>query len=126
MKVVKNSLFVLALEQLGAAQLRSLVDGPVAVVKGDDPVAAARGVEAARKICGAIRVRGGLCAGSVLSAERVEKLAAIPDRPVLLAQLAGCLVQPLQLVAGLLAALPRQFVASVEALRKKQQAEEGS
>ena len=124
MRVVKNSMFCLALQELGAPQLRALIEGPAAVVMAEDAVQAAKSAEAAVGVCKAIHVCGGLCGGRVLDAQGVQKLARIPELPVLLAQLAGCLTQPLQGFAGCLASLLRQFVVALDALRQKKAEEQ--
>jgi large subunit ribosomal protein L10 len=52
----------------------------------------------------------------VLSAADAGALADVAPREVLLAQFAGALAAPLQKMAGLLAALPRNFAYGLKAL----------
>ena len=49
-------------------------------------------------------------------------LADLPSREVLLARLAGGLAAPMQALAGLLAAVPRNFAYGLAALRDQREA----
>ncbi len=99
MSVVKNSLFALAMDRYGAGDLRSLLDGPVAVITAENPVAAAKAAREAAQTYEALKLRGGFVDGAVLEAAAIEKLADIPSREVLLSQIAGALLQPLRRLA---------------------------
>jgi len=123
MVVVKNSLFNLVLKRLELEQLSSLVEGPTAIVWAADPITAARGLKEVVKTCGALKVRGGLAEGRLLGSRAVDKLADIPDRETLLAQVATCVRQPAQRFVGLLQGAMAQLVSVLEELRKKRQAE---
>jgi large subunit ribosomal protein L10 len=69
-------------------------------------------------------IKGGLLGKSVLGPEATAALADLPSREVLLARLAGALGAPLQSLAGLFAAVPRDFAYGLAALRDKRGAEE--
>ena len=64
-------------------------------------------------------LKGGLLGDKFLDAKQAEQLAKIPPREVLLAQLAGAFQAPMQQMAGLLAALPRDFAYGLKALIDK-------
>ena len=68
-------------------------------------------------------IKGGLADGSLLSPADLAALADLPPREVLLARLAGALAAPMQQMAGLLQALPRNFAYGISALIE--QREEG-
>ena len=61
-------------------------------------------------------IKGGLADGSLLSAADLAALADLPPREVLLARLAGALAAPMQQMAGLLQALPRNLAYGISAL----------
>lgn len=86
MMVIRNSLFRMALEEIGVPELSGAVDGPTAVVRGDDPVEAAKAVDAATEVAPALAVLGGYAEGRLLSPDEVSKLAELPDRETLLTQ----------------------------------------
>ena len=62
-------------------------------------------------------IKGGLLGNSVLGPQATGALADLPPREVLLARLAGALAAPMQSLAGLLAAIPRNFAYGLAALR---------
>ena len=69
-------------------------------------------------------IKGGLLGNSVLGPEATAALADLPSRDVLLARFAGALAAPLQNLAGLFAAVPRNFAYGLSALRDKRSAED--
>ncbi len=62
----------------------------------------------------------------LLSASDIEVLAELPSRDALLAQFAGALSAPMQQLAGLIQALPRNLAYGLSALIEQRQAEGGS
>ncbi len=119
MVIVRNSLFGIALDRLGVGGLKRLIGGPMAVVRGEGPIEAAKAVDAATEMCAAIRVRGGYADGRVLGPEEVKKLAAIPSREVLLATIAGALMAPLRRLAYGLLDRPRALACGLDQLRAR-------
>ncbi len=67
-------------------------------------------------------IKGGLADGSLLSPGDLAALADLPPREVLLARLAGALAAPMQQMAGLLQALPRNMAYGISALIEERQA----
>src|SRR5207237_2610481 len=68
----------------------------------------------------ALVIKGGVLGGTVLSAADAGALAELPSREQLLAQLAGAMAAPLQQLAGLMTAIPRNFAYGIRALAEKQ------
>ncbi len=103
--VVKNRLARIAAERAGIAELSPLLQGPTALALGANDEA-----QLARVFLDAIRpyksvvVRGGVIRGRRIDADAVNRLAELPSREVLLAQLAGAIAAPLGTMAGLLSA----------------------
>jgi large subunit ribosomal protein L10 len=67
-------------------------------------------------------IKGGLADGSLLSSADLAALADLPPRDVLLARLAGALAAPMQQMAGLLQALPRNLAYGISALIEQREA----
>jgi large subunit ribosomal protein L10 len=67
-------------------------------------------------------IKGGLADGSLLSTGDLAALADLPPREVLLARLAGALAAPMQQMAGLLQALPRNMAYGISALIEQREA----
>jgi large subunit ribosomal protein L10 len=63
-----------------------------------------------------------LADGSLLSSADLAALAELPPREVLLARLAGALAAPMQQMAGLLQALPRNLAYGISALMEQREA----
>jgi large subunit ribosomal protein L10 len=61
--------------------------------------------------------------GTVFNAQDTMKLADIPSREVLLAQLLGCLQAPMANMAGSLNALLIKFAATLDGLKNKRESE---
>jgi large subunit ribosomal protein L10 len=116
-KVYKNTLVRLAAREVVEDRLDSLLTGPTAIafVHGD-VATVAKALRDFARTNQALVVKGGLLGPNLVSARDVEALAELPSRDVLLAQLAGALQAPLTKLAGLLAALPRNFAYGLAAL----------
>jgi hypothetical protein len=67
-------------------------------------------------------IKGGLADGSLLSSSDLAALADLPPRDVLLARIAGALAAPMQQMAGLLQALPRNLAYGLSALIEQREA----
>lgn len=124
--VVKNTLARRAAGETGREALLPYLDGPTGLVwVGGDPAVAAKVLDAfAASHPDGMKVKGGLLEGADLPAEAVARLAKLPSREQLLAQLAGGIAAPLTGLAGGLNALIgglARALAAVEAQRAPQQ-----
>ena len=79
--------------------------GPLIYGFSEDAVAAAKVVADFAKTNDKLIVKAGAYAGKALDANGVKALASIPSKEVLLSQLAGLLMSPIQRTAAVLAAL---------------------
>ena len=68
-------------------------------------------------------VKGGMFGDDVLSTSELTTLADLPPRDVLLARFAGAIAAPMQQMAGLLQALPRNLAYGLSALIGERPAE---
>ncbi len=124
-RVVKNRLMRIAAEQQGNTGVAPLLRGPSAVAFGSgDEASVARTVIDTVRPYKLVKVTGAVVGGRALDAEGVQKLATLPSREVLLAQLAGALNAPATQLAGLLAANLRNL-GSVLAQVQEQKANPG-
>lgn len=122
-KVYKNTLVRFAARGAGLDGLDSLLEGPtgVAFVKGD-AAAVAKALRDFSRTQPHLVIKGGVLGQKILSAPETSALADLPSRDVLLARLAGGLAAPLQQLAGLLQALPRNLAYGLAALRDQKAA----
>ena len=123
-RIFKNTLVRLAAADLGLTELDPLLVGPTAIAFIDgDAVAVAKALRDFARTNPNLTIKGGLLGTTVLSAADAGALADVAPREVILAQLAGALAAPLQKMAGLLQALPRNFAYGLSALVEKRSSE---
>ncbi len=123
-KVYKNTLVRLAVADTPREGVSELLTGPTAIafVHGDVSAVAKALREFARANPNLV-VKGGVVGSALMSAADVEVLAELPSRDTLLAQFAGALSAPLQQLAGLVQALPRNLAYGISALVEQRRAE---
>jgi len=96
LQVAKNSLFKLALEQVGMDIPAEVLDQPVGMVFSySDAVAAAKLTAPFVKDIPSLEIVGGVMDKAYLTSAQVEALAKLPSRDQLLGQLVGTLAAPL-------------------------------
>lgn len=119
-KIYKNTLVNLAAQERGLGELEPLLHGPTAIafVKGD-AAAVAKALRDYSRTNPLLVIKGGVLGDKIIDARETTALAELPSREVLLAQLAGAMAAPLQQMAGLLQALPRNLAYGLAALRDK-------
>jgi large subunit ribosomal protein L10 len=102
-RVVKNTLTLRAADKAGAEDVKRLVEGPTAFAFVDgDPALAAKALDAFARAENVPEVRGGVLEGALLDADAFRRLARLPGREQLNAQVAGIVAAPLTgLVRGL-------------------------
>ena len=116
-RIFKNTLVRLAIDGGDYQPLSEYLSGPSALtfVQGDIS-AVAKALRDFSRANPLLVIKGGLADGSLLSSGDLAALADLPPREVLLARLAGALAAPMQQMAGLLQALPRNLAYGVKAL----------
>ena len=110
--VIKNTLINLAAEAAQHPQLKDIVSGPTAVAFGyDDPAEVAKSLnEYIRVTRSPLAIQGAIMGeGPAMAAAEVNRLATLPSKPQLVANLMGQLQAPLQ---RLLSVLHRQSAGS--------------
>src|ERR1700728_4951999 len=116
-KIYKNTLVRLAIAGSEYEELADVLSGPTAIAFVNGEIsAAAKTLRDFARANPALVLKGALIAGSTLSTQDLTRLADLPSRDVLLARFAGALAAPLQQLAGLLQALPRNLAYGLSAL----------
>jgi large subunit ribosomal protein L10 len=113
LRIVKNTLTLLAAEKAGAEEVKQLVEGPTAFtfVHGD-PALVAKVLDSFARQENVLEVRGGVLEGALIDAAAFRTLARLPGRDQLNAQFAGVVAAPLTgLVRGLNALLAGVAIA---------------
>lgn len=119
MVVVKNSLCRIAFRKKGWTDLEKTLEGTCAIttIEGDVAAAAKLLVQFAKDHEGFV-LRGGVLTGQTLGEKELMSLAALPAKPVLLAQLAGVIQSPLRNLAFLMSAPIRGLAIALAAVAK--------
>ncbi|MBE2268942.1 MAG: 50S ribosomal protein L10 [Anaerolinea sp.] len=117
--VTKNTLFRIALEQNGWPVPHDILVGQSGVIFGNGNLpAVAKALQAYTKEKDNgefLMVKGGVISGSIFRAEEIESVANLPTLDEIHAQLAGLIVQPASLLAGLLESATSQVVNVLQA-----------
>ncbi|MBN1936280.1 MAG: 50S ribosomal protein L10 [Anaerolineae bacterium] len=116
--VIKNTLFLRALKEMGRP-LPGFLNGPVsAVFCGEDIAAAAKIIEGFAKSVSEpaqFQVIGGLVGRDVLDAESARNLSNLPSREALFAQVLATIQAPASQLIGVVASGIRQVVNVLQA-----------
>ena len=123
LKVVKNTLAVLASEGTSLSVAKDHFRGPLSVAIGyDDPALPAkilRDFIAKGKRDKKMRITVGVVEGSLLDAARVKAIADLPSRNALLSMLLAGLQGPLAGLAGTMNGIVAKFVGTLIAIKEK-------
>jgi large subunit ribosomal protein L10 len=115
-RVIKNRLMKIAAADSVGSALDALLTGPTAIAFGNDESATAKAVIDAIRPYKQVRITGALLGQRSIDGDGVTRLAALPPRETLLAQLAGAFAAPLATTAGLFDAPLRDIAGLVSAL----------
>ena len=125
--VVKNTLARRALSDAQVVGLDAHLEGPTGLVlAGSDPIGAAKVLAQFQKEHERPAIRVGRVEGKTVTPEQVKRLAALPDRQGLLAQLGGALQGPMAGFVGAMNGLLYMMVGALEALRTRRASEAGA
>ncbi len=117
-RVVKNTLTRMAAKKAGWDELVSYLEGPSAIAYSfDDPSAPARVVSEFAKKAEKPKIKVSLFEGVFYGPEKIEEIASLPPKDVLLARIVGGFNAPIQgMVAGLHNLL-QKFVMTLDAVK---------
>ena len=121
LRVVKNTLARRAVAETPFEGLAEQMTGPLAYGISADPVAAARVLSDYAKTNDKLKIRGGGMANQVMSAQEVARLASMPSREQLLAQLMGTMRAPVAKFVQTMNEVPGKFVRTLAAVRESRE-----
>jgi len=111
-RVTKNRLARIALEGKPSAGMADLLKGQTVLAYSEDPVAAAKVVEAYAKQNQKFVVLGGAMGKQLLDAEGVKAVASMPSREELIGSVVACIGAPAANIAAAIGA-PAAAIASI-------------
>ena len=118
--VIKNTLALRAVNESGLVGER--LRGPTGLVMAKDPVEAAKILtEFAKTNEQRPAVKGGMFDGAAIDAGQVKRLAAMPSREQMLAELGAGLQSPLSAMLGVMNSLLTNFAGALEALKTQKE-----
>ena len=121
-KVVKNTLAKLAVQDTGMKLLQDHFIGTVAAITTDgDPVSPAKALVKFAKEVEHFKLKVGYLSGKILNVAEIENLSKLPSKEQLLASMLGSMQAPATNLVGVLAALPRKLVCVLAAIRDKKE-----
>src|SRR6476620_3472231 len=118
--VIKNTLALRAVNESGLVGER--LKGPTGLVVAKDPVAAAKVItDFAKENDKKPTVKGGLFEGKAIDTAQVTKLASMPSREQMLAELGAGLQSPMAAFLGAPDGMMYMMVGALEALRTQKE-----
>ncbi|MDQ6633146.1 MAG: 50S ribosomal protein L10 [Gemmatimonadota bacterium] len=118
--VIKNTLALRAVNESGLVGER--LKGPTGLVMTKDAVGAAKVLsDFAKENDQRPSVKGGMLAGTAIDAAQVKRLAAMPSREQMLAELVAGLQSPLSAFLGAMNGLLMTFAGALEALKTQRE-----
>jgi len=118
--VIKNTLALRAVNESGLVGEK--LKGPTGLVVGKDPVAAARVLtEFAKEFEDRPSVKGGLLQGKAINNAQVKRMASLPSREQMLADLAASMQSPMAAFVGALSGPLYMFAGALDALKSQRE-----
>jgi large subunit ribosomal protein L10 len=121
LRIVKNSLFRIASKGTSLEPAASLLDGPCAIVFGDEAPAVAKAIADFAKGSQKLVVHGGVLDGRVLAKEGVDTVAQIPPRQVLYSLLVAGLEGPISGLTQSLHGIISKLVYALDEIKEQRQ-----
>ena len=122
MKVVKNRLVKRVLKERGLDDLNEFFTDPTAIASTEtDPASPAKILVEFAKKCEALQIKAGFMDGALLTKAQIEYLATLPSKDELLAKALSSMNAPATNFTMVLAAIPRQLVTVIDAIRKQKE-----
>jgi large subunit ribosomal protein L10 len=114
--VMKNTLTGRACDEVGLGDMKQYLEGMTAIaICGEDPLAPAKIVKKYADKLESFQVKAGFIDGAVIDAAKVDELANIPAKEVLIARMLGSLIGPIQSLAFALQSVVDKNGESAEA-----------
>lgn len=118
--VIKNTLALRAVNESGL--VGSKMSGPTGLVVGKDPVAAARVLtEFAKEFEDKPVMKGGMLQGRAIDNAQLKRMASLPSREQMLADLAAGMQSPMAAFVGALNGLFYMFAGALDALKTQRE-----
>ena len=118
-RVAKNKLAKIALQDNPASAMGDLLTGMTVFAYSEDPVAAAKVTDAYAKKNDKFVILGGAMGETVLDQAGVKAVAQMPSRDELIAQIVSCIGAPAANIAGAIGAPAANIAGILKAIEEK-------
>lgn len=123
MRVYKNKLMHIALEDLKMANMDEILSGPSAFIfSGADVAASAKAIKEYAKKNDKLEIKGGIMDGTFVDAAQVEAIASLPSREQLLGQIAGAIAGVARGLAVTVNGVPSGLARAISAVADQKNA----
>jgi len=123
LRIIKNTLALIAAKDVYKdMNIEEILKGPTSiVVSSEDVISAAKVISDFSKELDALKIKAGILENRLLDSEEMEKLAKLPSREVLLANLMISIKSPVIKLINILDSLTRGLVLVLDAIREKKE-----
>ncbi len=119
--VAKNTMIKRASHNYGVEGLDPFLEGPTAIAFATDPVELAKVFSKFIKETKKTTIKAALLEKAVIDAKKVDQLAALPPKEVLLARVLGAMQSPMYGFAGVTTGMLRQLVTVTDKVREQKE-----
>lgn len=118
LKVVKNSLILLAIKTNSGKKIEEILKGPTAFIFGfDDIVPLIKLVVNFKRKIASLKIKGAILEDEVFREEEIEKIASLPSKEELIAKIVFLFNSPLIKLINILINPLRQFIYVLEKIK---------
>ncbi len=123
LRIIKNTLALIAARDVfGDIKFDEILNGPTSVVVCQkDFAATAKAIAGFSKKLEALKIKAAIMDGIFLDSAKVKRIADLPSREVLLANLARTVNAPIYQLVNILGGFPRNLVLALNAVKEKKE-----
>ena len=123
LRIIKNTLALIAAKDVYKdINIEEILKGPTSIiVSSKDIISAAKLVSEFSKDLNALKIKAGILENKLLGSEEMQRLAKLPSREVLLANVMISMKSPMIKLVNILNSLTRSLVFVLESIREKKE-----
>jgi len=120
--VAKNSIMNVVLDQLKLEEVKKLIDGGVGIsLSGEDFVSVSKVLVDFAKTHEKFKIKGAVIDGELVGVDKINQMASLPTREVLLATILRGMKSPITGFVGVLGGILRKFIYVVDAVKSNKE-----
>ena len=120
--VVKNSILKVILDEFKMEDMSKMIDGGMGVsLCGDDLIVSCKELVTFAKSHDKFKIKAAFLDGKMMPADKVNAIASLPAREILLSQIVGGIKSPITGFVNVLGGVIRKFVYCVDAIKAQKE-----